>query len=132
MLFSMVAGGNIAPARFVKQSTTADHKCLLAGANAVPIGISQRGTRNTPYSSLDDGYAAIDGENIQIHGLGDTAILECGGTVAAGDRLKADASGKGVACTSASGDNYGAIASEAGTDGKLIEVQVQIGTWGEA
>lgn len=121
----MVAGGNIAPMRFVKPSTLADNKCLQCGAGEMPIGISQRGTRNTPYSSLDDGYAAIAGESLQIYGPTELAMLELGGTVAAGDLLKSDADGKGV--TAGAGTMYGARASQAGTSGKLIEVYVMFG-----
>jgi hypothetical protein len=132
MLVPMVAGGDIMPHRFVIQSTAADHKCLQAGANGLVIGVSQRGTRNTPMDGLDDGKAAVAGESVHIYGAGETCLLELGGTVAAGDRLKSDANGKGVTATVGSGDNYGAFAGEAGTAGKLIEVQVQVGTWGEA
>lgn len=132
MLFPMVAGGDINPHRFVKQGTAADHTALECDANDVPIGVSQRGTRNTPLAGLDDGLAAKAGESLQIYGQGETCLLELGGTVTRGARLKADADGKGVAAAAASGDNYGAVASESGAAGQLVEVQVQIATWGEA
>lgn len=125
MIFPMVANGNIAPSRFAKQDTTADNKCLQADAGAKIIAVTQRGTRNPPYSSLDDGFAAIAGESLQLYGPGETCVLELGGTVAAGDRLKADANGKGV--TAGSGDEYGFRAGQAGTSGKLIEGVVEIG-----
>lgn len=121
----MVANGNIAPQRFAKPDTAADNKCLQCGAGEMPIGISQRGTRNTPYSSLDDGFAAIAGESVHLYGPGETAVLELGGTVVAGDFLKSDANGKGV--SAAAGDKYGARTVQAGTSGKLIEVQVITG-----
>lgn len=125
MLPPMVAGGNIAPSRFVKPSTAAGNKCLQCGAGEMPIAISQRGTRNTPYSSLDDGYAAIAGESVHLYGNGETALLELGGTVSPGDFLKSDADGKGV--TASAGDKYGAVTVQGGTSGKLIEVYVQFG-----
>lgn len=131
-IFPMVAGGDIAPARFVKSSTTADNTCLQAGANDLILGISQRGTRNTPLDGLDDGLAAKAGESLTVYGPGQTAILELGGTVTRGDRLKANADGNGVAAVAGSGDNYGAIAGQSGTAGQLVEVLVNIGTWGEA
>jgi hypothetical protein len=118
-----VSTGNIAPSRFVKLSTTLDGKCTQAGAGEKIFGISQQGTRNTPYGSLDDGYAAIAGENLQIYGPGDDgAVLELGGTVAAGDRLKSDANGKGVT-TVTNLDEVGAVAMVAGTSGQLVPVQ---------
>jgi hypothetical protein len=67
---SRQANGNIAPSRFVKLDTSADGKVLQCGASAtiMPYGISGPGTRNPPYSSLDDGYHAIAGENCLIYG----------------------------------------------------------------
>lgn len=124
-LVPMIAGGDILPHRFVKPSTAADNTCLQAGAGELPIGISQRGTRNTPFGSLDDGKAAVAGESLRLYGPNETCMLELGGTVTAGAVLKADADGKGVAA--GAGDKYGAIAGQAGTSGKLIEVLVQIG-----
>lgn len=119
---AMISGGNIAPMRFVKPSAAADNTCLQCGAGEMPIGVSQRGTRNTPYSTLDDGFAAIAGESLEVCRPGDRALLELGGTVAAGDHLKSDADGKGL--TASAGDKYGARASQAGTSGKIIEVYV--------
>lgn len=120
-----VAGGNISPSRFVRLSTAADNTYLQAGAGEKIVGVSQKGTRRAPYGSLDDGYAAIAGENILVFAQGMTCGLELGGTVAAGDRLKADADGKGVAA--GTGEEYGAIAPQAGTSGDVIEVQVDLG-----
>jgi hypothetical protein len=122
-MFPTVAGGNIPPSRFVKMS--AANTVVLCGAGELPIGISQRGTRNTPYSSLDDGYAAIAGESLQVYGLNETCVLELGGTIAATDVIKSDANGKGVAA--GNGDKYGAMASQPGTSGKLSEVLVAFG-----
>lgn len=118
-----VATGNITMSRFVKLSTTLDGKCTQAGTGEKIFGISQQGSRNTPYGALDDGFAAIAGENVQIYGPGDDgAVLELGGTVAAFDRLKSDTNGKGVV-TVTNLDEYGAIALVAGTSGQLIPVQ---------
>lgn len=126
---SFIAAGNIAPSRFVKQTTTADHKVSQAGAGEALIGIAQKGSRNTPYSTLDDGFAAIAGEDLLVFQPGDTAPLELGGTVTVGDYLKSDASGKGVTA-SADGEHYGARALEAGTSGKIVEVFIVIGMRG--
>lgn len=122
--WSKVANGNIAPARFVKIDTTADGKVLQCGAGDQVYGVSQPGTRRTPYGSLDDGFAAIAGENLQIYGLGEKEImLELGGAVTRGDRLKADANGKGVTTTSAN-DEVGAVAMASGASGDLVPVEV--------
>ena len=63
---SRVANGNIAPCRAVKlDSTTAGGKVLQCGAGDKAFGISQPESRNPPYSTLDDGYCAIAGENLK-------------------------------------------------------------------
>ena len=129
MIYPSVAGGTIAPARFVKQSTTADNTVLQAAAGDPIVGISQKGTRRTPYSTLDDGNAAISGEPLHVFGPPETAPLELGGTVTQGDRLKSDANGRGITAGT-DGDNYGAIAPQAGASGDIIEVQVMLGMRG--
>jgi len=123
--YTKVANGNINPSRFVYLDATADGKVLEASAVTHKLyGISQPGTRNAPYSTLDDGYAAIAGENVQIYGLGDKdVLLELGGTVARGDRLTAATGGKGIK-TVTDRDEYGAIAMASGVSGELIPVQV--------
>jgi len=122
-VISMTANGNIAPSRFVISDTSADGKVTQAGAGGRVIGVSQQGTRRTPYSSLDDGYAAIAGEDLMVYTQGAECWLELGGTVANGDRLKSDANGKGVATTT-DRDEWGAVAMQAGASGKLIKVRV--------
>lgn len=124
---SKVAAGTIRPSRFVKLDVTADGKVLEADAGEPIYGISQKGTRNVPYSTLDDGNAAIAGENVHIFGPGEKCSLQLGGTVAVGDRLKSDADGKGVATTTDL-DEYGAIAQQAGVLDEIVEVFVTFPT----
>jgi hypothetical protein len=125
-IWSKKATGNIAPSRFVKQSVTTDNQVTQAGAGEKVFGISQAGTRRTPYGALDDGYAAIANEDVQVFGVAENCLLEISATVAAGDRLKADADGKGTP-TVTNLDEYGAIALVAGTTGQLIQVEVRPG-----
>ena len=120
---SMKSNDNVAPSRFVKLDATGDGLVLQAGAGEKCYGVSQEGTRRTPYGALDDGYAAIAGEDLEVFGAGSECRLEAGGTVAPGDRLKSDASGRGVATTT-NLDEYGAVALQAGTVGKLVRVEV--------
>jgi hypothetical protein len=122
--FSMVADGNIAPARFVTMSTTKAGRVTQATAGQQIFGVSVPQVRNAPYSSLDDGFTAIQGEQVGVFGPPDKDVmLEIGGTVTRGDRLKADANGKGVT-TVTNLDEYGAIAQDSGTSGQLIPVQL--------
>lgn len=126
MPIPMVAGGTIAPCRIVKQSAVADAKCLQAAASSdKPAGISQRGTRLTPFSGLDDGNAATAGDSLQVFQDAERAMLELGtGGVAAGDLITSDASGKGV--TASAGNYIAAVAIEAGVAGNIVEVMVRI------
>lgn len=121
--FSKIAGGNIAPSRFVKLSTTAEGQALQCGAGEAIFGISQASTRRAALTGWDDGFAAIAGENINIIGPGDDeGLLELGGTVTVGDYIKSDASGKGVNAGTDK-DKAGAQALQSGTSGKLIKVK---------
>lgn len=123
MIYSRKANGNIAPSRFVKVDTSGDELVAQAGAGEDIFGISQAGTRRVPYGALDDGYAAIAGEDLEVFSIGEVCLLELGGTVTAGARLKADSNGKGVTASS-DADYYGAIAEVSGIAGDLIQVKV--------
>lgn len=120
-----VAAGDIYPHRFVAIYASADNKYQQCTAGAMPAGVSQRGTRRMPYEGYADTKAAIAGGSIQVFGVGETCILELGGTVSPGDLLKSDSDGKAV--TASAGDKYGALAGQGGTSGKLVEVIVQLG-----
>lgn len=124
--FSKVADGNIRPYRFVKLSTTTEGRVLEADAGNKIYGISQEGTRRPPYSGLDDGFAAIQGESLRIYGQGAKCFLTLGGDVTAGDRLKSDADGQGVTASSDT-EEYGAIAELDGVSGDRIPVFVTLG-----
>lgn len=124
--FGFKAGGNVNPARFCKLDTTADHTVIEATAGSQIIGVSQKGTRNAPYSSLDDGYCAIAGETFRLFTTTEVCPIELGGTVTAGDRLKATTGGKAI--TASTGDYFGAIALESGVSGEFIQVEVLQGT----
>ena len=120
--FSKICGGNVPPSRFVKLQS--DGTVVLCGAGEDMWGISQAATRNSSLTGLDDGYAGISGEAINIFGPGDDqAQLELGGTVTVGQRIKSDASGKGVSATTDK-DRTGAICSYVpGVSGELITVK---------
>jgi hypothetical protein len=121
---SKVATGNITPSSFVKLSTTLDGRCTICGAGERVFGVSGPSERQPPYDGLQDGYHAIAGENCKIFTAGARDVmLRLGGTVAPGDRLKADASGYGVATTT-NLDEIGAYATVAGVSGQVIPVNV--------
>ena len=119
---SYVAGGNIAPSRFVKHTTT-ENQVTQCGSAEKMCGISNQGTRRTPHEDIDDGYAAISGENIRVYGPGETCWVEAGGTIAVDDRLGSDTNGKATATTT---DNawVGAKALTPAVSGQLCKVEV--------
>ena|ERR1700752_5024045 len=123
-----LAGGDIYPCRFVKQSAAADHNFLQAGANEPVIGISQVGTNTAPIPNVTSDKAATAGQQLRIHSEPEECLLELGGTVVAGDRLKADADGKGVAIASSgtTPQNCGAVAQQGGDSGNKIMVTIQV------
>lgn len=126
---SGVAGGDIRPCRFVKQSAVDDFTWLEADANEPVQGISQAGTNLPPIPDVTSDKAAVAGQSLRIHTPPEPCLLELGGTVAAGDRLKSDADGKGVAIATSgtTPQRYGAVAQQAGSSGEKIQVNVLIG-----
>lgn len=127
----LVAGGDIYPSRFVKLDATAENTGLQATANDLPIGISMEGTNKPQVEDLSTAtLAAAAGQSLRLYGLGDVCLLEAGGTVTPGDRLKADADGKAVpiATTGTTIQNYGAVALQGGAAGDLIRAFVLIGS----
>ncbi len=125
---TLVAKGNIYPCRFVKLDASNDFGGLQAGANEKPIGITLDGTNLPAVSGLITAtYHAVSGEVIRMLGEGDVGLLELGGTVVNGDRLKSDANGKGVAiaATGTTIQNVGARALQGGDSGHKILVQVE-------
>ena len=117
------AGGTINPSRFVKLDTTHDNQGLQAGAGDRTIGISGVGTDDPPGITGSAGAHAVDGENIELFGIGDICLLQAGsGGYIRGDLLKSDASGQGQ--TSTTSVWVGAIALESAVSGEFGRVQV--------
>lgn len=113
-----VAGGTIAPSRFVKISTVADHTLLQSGAAASSYGISQVGMLNPPgLLGSDVAIAANALDQIQVYPFGCVAPILCVTTVTAGQFVKSDTDGK--ATPASSGDVASGIMVEAGAAGLL-------------
>lgn len=135
MAQGFIAGGNISPSRFVKATTPNRTVVQCSGATDLIIGISGIGTHNLPGTiggvAIDDGYHAISGLPCEVFLPEDSArgqiiLLELGGTVAWGDTLTSDGSGKGIT-TVTDANWYGARALSSGVSGQLIKVQVITG-----
>jgi hypothetical protein len=125
MPVSYFANGDIYPSRFVKLDP-ADGKVVQCLAGDLPIGISQEGTRRSPYLETL-GRAAAVGEQLAVYTLGERALLQVNAAVTPETRLKADANGMGIPVASPSIDAYGGIALFNGAAGKLIETLVDPG-----
>lgn len=126
---SFVANGNLYPSRFVKPDTAVG-KVTQAGAGEVTCGVTQQGTRNTPYSSLDDGYCAIAGENVRVYQVGEECYLESGAAITVGALLKPSTNGVAIA-VAANNDWYGARARQTcAAAGVLIRCVVEEGYYG--
>ncbi len=119
--YGKIAGGNIAPSRFVKLGT--DETVTHCGAGEIPWGISQPYTRYPALAAVDDGFAAIAGEQCNVFGpTDDECLLELGGTVTPGQGIKATTDGKGLAAVT-NLDQVGAVAIQGGISGDLIKVK---------
>ena len=118
---NFVAGGNIAPATFVKVSTAADNTVLQAGSSDRCIGISTPSQRDAPIANAST-VAAAAGDPITIFGLGDICQLQAAsGGFTHGDMLGPDANGAGQTLTSG---YIGAIALESAAALAYGRVQV--------
>lgn len=120
------AGGTIGPALFIKLDTSADEQFLQAGAGDPIIGITIPAQKRTPGLAGSDTTVAYEsGDDCWAAGMGNSAMLTIGGTITRGDRLKSDASGRGI--TASSGDQAGAIALQSATVGLQVKVLVVLG-----
>jgi len=126
MPVSYVANGDIFPSRFVKMDPALDGRVIQCVAGDLPIGISQEGTRRSPYVD-GTGRAAAVNEPVGVYTLGERALLYINGTVAPNQRVKPDANGEGIAVVSPSVDAYGGFVQFNGVAGKLVEVLVDPG-----
>ena len=132
-----VAQATIYPCRFVSAypstGNTASFEVIedvVAAQNIV--GVSQEGTDFFPTSDTDHyvgaNYAAVAGENVKVFSVGEQCLIELGGTVNAGDWIKANATtdGKGIqAPLGTSGQqSVGGIALQYGVSGEKIRMLV--------
>lgn len=126
------ANGTIRVSRFVKIDPADNNSIKEADANERIFGISHEGARVAPIPEVttDPGEAAQAGESCRVYYPGDgvdgrTCLLLIGsGGCTAGDYLKSDADGKGVALaeTAGSKEEVGAIALETCAEGEYAKV----------
>lgn len=123
---SLVAGGAIEAASFIKLSAAADYTALQAGSNERTFGITVDAAQAAPIPGASND-AAASGDLFRYFSVGDECLLQLGGTVTRGDMVISDASGFGVtagAYASATPQYVGAEAMESGVSGDKIRVRV--------
>ena len=120
--FSLKAGGDIRPSRFI--SLSADYTVLESNATDLPFGIAHDSTKAAPADGLASANHAELDDQVSYYKLGDSCLLEAGIAFSAGELLGPDAEGRGTTAIAA-GDVAGAIALEsAAAAGELVRVQV--------
>lgn len=126
---SFKSGGVIRVGRFVKIS--AAYTVSECDAGERTVGISDMGGSDAPIPSVtnDPPYAAESGDVVAVHtNDGETCLLYIGtGGCTAGDLLKADADGAGVALAESAGskEEAGAIAEETRSAGEYARVMIR-------
>jgi len=119
---ALIAGGTIAPFRFVAMSSSADDTGVQASADTDKIvGVSD-GSTNGPLS----GNHATVGQPITLQGgANGTVLVECAGNITVGALVETDSSGKAQAITTTAGTTryHGFVALQGGAAGRIIRVQ---------
>lgn len=117
------ASANIRHSRFV--TISGDFTVDETDAGEVAIGITYQDDKWPPLDDLvTTNYHAQTGEHVRMYTIGDICLLTLGGTVTAGQALKSDADGQGVAVAGSGNEEVCAIALEGGASGELRQVQI--------
>lgn len=123
----MKAGGNIAPARFIKLSDPQTVVQCSANSDRA-FGVSADGTRTPPGfvaalgGSITE-YHAIEGDPVEYFGLGQYCLLECGTAWTAPALLMSDENGAGITATSTNPVNATGLTDAAAGELRLVRVE---------
>ncbi len=126
-----VANGNITPSTFVAIDGTygatpnAGNRVITAVSGTAPIGVAQKGTRYTPLTGLDTGYAATTGQDVGVYLPGQVAPMAMSAACKAGDWIKPDASGGGFGVTTTTATDYvGGKVAMAAASSQIVDMLV--------
>lgn len=118
------AGADINTSVFVKLS--ADDTVVTAGAGEVAIGVMHESTNATPIPGANADKAVLSGQSKRVYGTDEVCEVRVGtGGLSAGDFVKPDASGAGVAASAT--DKYSAICLSAGAASGRAKVVISRG-----
>ena len=125
--FQVIAGNTIKPATAVIMSTVADNTVLASVSTTASciVGICQQGTQLDPTTGVDNGNAALSGQNILVYGTGCVAPAELSGTSTSGDTMTYGSS-TGIATTTTDTAFIVGVALESGGAGDIIRLLVSI------
>jgi hypothetical protein len=121
LLKTFVAGGTIAPCRFIKFG--ADDRTVVQSAAAADFTFSVS-------DSLPIGTSTASGERVDVI-LTDIVTVEYGGSVTRGALLTSDADGKAITATASAGANVriAGVAMVSGVSGDLGAVRLSPGSF---
>jgi hypothetical protein len=124
---SFVASENIPVSVFVKRTAGTDFQMSVCGAgDHADIGVSHQGSQDTALpGTATPLIAAYAGSSCKTYGPGKTCEIYAGATIAAGDKLKPDASGHAIPAVAT--NTYSAIANADAVDGEKVSVTIQTG-----
>jgi len=118
-----VAGEDLYPKRIVNRDTTEGNSVLMSDAgSSTPVGVTVNGTREAPIPSVSTAYAALEGEPVRIHGLGDVCEVEAGEALTDGCEVMAGTNG--VAMVATAGNYVAGICQKAVDSGDDAWIQV--------
>jgi len=124
----LIAGGNVNTFRLITPSVSADHTGSQAGANDPIIGASTGATKFAPLNDLvTTNLHAEAGDQIELRGPGEEAMVAAGAAIAAGTLFKSDTNGKAVAIDAAATTNQqcgGRTQQAAADEDELIRVMI--------
>lgn len=118
-----VAGEDLYPKRFVKRATDEGNAVLMNDSGTTAsVGVTHNGTREAPIPSVTTAYAALDGEPVRVHGLGDTCEVESGEALTDGCEVMPGTNG--VAMVATAGNYVSGICQKAVDSGEDAWIQV--------
>lgn len=119
-----VAGEDLYPKRIVVRATD-EGNAVNMGDNGTyaPVGVTFNGTREAPIPSVTTAYAALNGEPVRVHGLGDVCEVESGEALTDGCLVMSGTNG--VAMVHVNGNYVAGICQKAVDSGEDAWIQVQ-------
>lgn len=112
---SLVAGGTVAPYRFVRVSARNTGVVATAGTDFI-VGVTDASTK-----SFDSADHATTGDPLNLQG-GNVVLVQSSAAISAGDRVTATTAGKAVTTTTAGNKAYGIALEPAGGADEIIRV----------